>query len=354
MSGYSADVSEYIKIRRHVMTLILRAGNKRMLLPSIQELANQFSVSRPTVCKAMKTLTEQGFVIGKRGIGSFTNPEKRSIIFDNSDQFSRLPIIGLLLGDGMLVHYDYYYAQILAELLKATAKLPAIIHLVPINSSELDNICRTFENEQLDGLICYQPSAKIFQAAQQMSVRGLPVVVGEYPGEFSPSVSLDYEKFGYECGMELLAEGRYNIAYCLNRPPWNIPLNGLRRAFSEAGRKLNENLLFQDPSSYLDDLRKLVRFGSPLDAVYCTYSDACSIGCLLEKENPFIWKSCLLVESAFASPPATPFRRILYNVPFEHYCTELVSCLKHRMGKESVGSAKIPLIMTRANFKKTR
>ncbi len=347
MPRCSADVSEYMKIRRYVMTLILRAGTKKTLLPSIQELANQFAVSRPTVCKAMKTLTEQGFVIGKRGLGSFTNPEKRSIVFDNSEQFRRQPIIGIVIGDGMIVHYDYYFALILSELLKAVVTLPSIIHLVPISSTEVDNICRTIENEQLDGLICHQPSQKMFQAVQQMSRKGLPVVVGEYPEDFPASVLLDYERFGYECGKELLAEGRYNIAYCLNRPPWDAPLNGLRRAFREGGRTLNENLVFKDPGTYLDDLRKLVRFGVPLDAVYCTFSDLRSIGDLLEKENPAIWKKCLLVESAFSAAPSASFRRILYDVPFEQYSTALVSCLKSLMAKKTVVPVRIPLIMRR-------
>ena len=51
-------VAEYQKIRRYVMNLILRSGGKSVQIPTIQELSEKFGVSRTTVSKAMKVLTE--------------------------------------------------------------------------------------------------------------------------------------------------------------------------------------------------------------------------------------------------------------------------------------------------------
>ena len=61
--------SEYMKIRRYVMNLILRAGKDPVQIPTINELSEKFSVSRPMVSKAMKELTSEGYIIGRRGIG---------------------------------------------------------------------------------------------------------------------------------------------------------------------------------------------------------------------------------------------------------------------------------------------
>ena len=72
-------ISEYMRIRRYVMNLILRADGKAAQIPTIQELSEKFGVSRPTVSKAMKELTSEGYIIGKRGIGTFTNPAKRAM-----------------------------------------------------------------------------------------------------------------------------------------------------------------------------------------------------------------------------------------------------------------------------------
>ena len=44
--------SEYMKIRRYVMNLILHAGKDPVQIPTINELSEKFCVSRPTVSKA--------------------------------------------------------------------------------------------------------------------------------------------------------------------------------------------------------------------------------------------------------------------------------------------------------------
>ena len=69
-----SSISEYMKIRRYMMNVIYRANGQSVQVPTILELSRKFGVSRPTVSKAMKALTEEGYIIGKRGIGSFTNP----------------------------------------------------------------------------------------------------------------------------------------------------------------------------------------------------------------------------------------------------------------------------------------
>ena len=92
-----------MKIRRYVLNRIHRANGTSTMLPTAQELAKQFGCSRPTVCKAMKTLTEDGFVIGKPGIGSFINPALETC--HDGGSMNGLPIIGIIFVDGMVVHY---------------------------------------------------------------------------------------------------------------------------------------------------------------------------------------------------------------------------------------------------------
>ena len=105
-----------MKIRRYVLNRIHRANGTSTMLPTAQELAKQFGCSRPTVCKAMKTLTEDGFVIGKPGIGSFINPALESC--HGGGSMSGLPIIGIIFGDGMVVHYEIFFGKVLARILE--------------------------------------------------------------------------------------------------------------------------------------------------------------------------------------------------------------------------------------------
>jgi len=114
--------SEYMRIRRYVMNLILRADGEAAQIPTIQELSAKFGVSRPTVSKAMKELTSEGYIIGKRGIGTFTNPAKRAMVAIGK----KIPVVGIMISDGLNVHLDKYIGCALAEILKQVVFVPAI------------------------------------------------------------------------------------------------------------------------------------------------------------------------------------------------------------------------------------
>lgn len=125
-------VSEYMKIRRYVVNLIYKARGKSIQVPTILELAKQFGVSHATVSKAMKELTTEGFIIGRRGIGSFTNPRLSA-----AGGIRELPVIGILMEDGMGVHFDKYLAPILGQMLQQLVCLPATVHLLTLGALTL-------------------------------------------------------------------------------------------------------------------------------------------------------------------------------------------------------------------------
>ena len=79
MTKPGTSVSGYIRIRRYILTLVQKAEGQPLPLPSIRELSELFNVSTPTVSRAMKELTAEGLVIGKRGIGAFVNPAKAAV-----------------------------------------------------------------------------------------------------------------------------------------------------------------------------------------------------------------------------------------------------------------------------------
>ena len=90
MTKPGTSVSGYIRIRRYILTLVQKGGGRAQPLPSIRELSKQFHVSTPTVSRAMKELTAEGLVIGKRGIGAFANPAKAAVWLQGQ------PTVGIL------------------------------------------------------------------------------------------------------------------------------------------------------------------------------------------------------------------------------------------------------------------
>ena len=119
------------------------------------EQSRKFGVSRQTVGKAMKELTRDGFIIGKPGIGSFTNPKR--IETSQTPCGMKVPTIGIILSDGMLLHLDEYHAKNLSAALKILPEMPAFIRLLNLSSSDPEIILKDLENEQMDALLWIAP-----------------------------------------------------------------------------------------------------------------------------------------------------------------------------------------------------
>lgn len=332
--------SEYMKIRRYVMNLILRAGKDPVQIPTINELSEKFGVSRPTVSKAMKELTSEGYIIGRRGIGSFTNPAKIS-----PSSFGRqLPLIGISLGNGLMVHLDKYYGNILAELLKKIVAMPAIVHLVSTGSSDKKQIICDIMNEQLDALVVVDGNSFV----SDLRKKGLKVVTTTETHRLTPgSVSPDYDAWGYLCEKQLLKENRRNIVFLHDEKPWNAAYDGFRRAFREAGTPLNEKFFLKDYRTSLTELKNMVHYGVRIDAVVDTLWVNNEVADILMEENPELAKTCALVHNLSSEPQTAGFHEICYEIPFEKIAEETLKLLLLQFSGDNTGMdiRKIPMEM---------
>ena len=325
-----AAVTEYMKIRRYVVNRIYRANGKSVQIPTILELAKQFRVSHATVSKAMKELTSEGIIIGKRGIGSFTNP-RLSIPRGTR----KLPVIGILMGDGMGVHFDKYLAPILAQMLQQLVCLPATVHLLTLGSLDPDIIYREIINEQVDGLLWEAPTEKGIEVLQRLRKEGMPVVAIEAEIKGIPSAIFDFEGWGEECGRLLLKEGRKHIVLLPDTFPWDRSFKGIRRIYQEAGVPLNENLFLRDNFTCLDELKKVISYGAPVDAVCNTLFVENEVNDVLLGADPSLTEKCCLVQSSLAQPPHPGFHQIIYELPFETLIGEGVRLMKSALNKSS-------------------
>lgn len=331
MIQQEARVSEYIQIRRYVLTLIQKAGGKAVPLPSIQELAEQFQVSRPTVSRAMKALTDEGYVIGKRGIGSFTNPAKTFICFNN------LPTVGLILSDGKCIHFDKFYASLWAHLMMEVTNLPALVHQVSLFSGNPDEIFQQIRNEQLDALVWHTMPAEYESVLKRLVDSGLPVICSERPSASKvTTVRFGLRELGYECGKQLIAEGRRNLVFLPTDPPWSAPLAGIRKAYEEAGIPLNENLFLENMQTCLGDLRKLLSFGVPVDAVFNSLYQQNEVADILREFHIDLQNQCRLIESDLCISGDKPFSGYVYHFEFQKHARNIAALLKRALKGEEL------------------
>ena len=94
-------ISEVLKIRYFVMNIIYRNGGKSVMIPSSRTLAAQFGIARSTVQLSLEKMSAQGFLTGKPGIGTFTNPRKSFILQHGGPA----PLTGIKVAGGD----DFYY-----------------------------------------------------------------------------------------------------------------------------------------------------------------------------------------------------------------------------------------------------
>ena len=324
----SAQIAEYMKIRRYVLSLALKAKEKSVQIPTTVELSRKFGVSRQTVGKAMKELTRDGFIIGKPGIGSFTNPKR--IETSQTPCGMKVPTIGIILSDGMLLHLDEYHAKNLSAALKILPEMPAFIRLLNLSSSDPEIILKDLENEQMDALLWIAPRQFHEPVIRELLSRGIPLVLHTgfaFPG--AATVEFNFEQAGYDSAGMLIGEKRTGIVFLGDTPPWNGPVPGIRRAFHEAGIPLNEKLFLPRSRELLDQFRSLLNFGFPIQAVYNPVFLYTEIRDILRETGV----ECSLIASQIVSAHDPEFRGIVFELDFEQIAREEMRSLQKQLAE---------------------
>ena len=251
-----------MKIRQYVIDLVIKSEHKSVMIPSMPRLGEMFGVARMTVHKALKDLIKDKYLISRPGIGTFSNPGK--MLEFNKWKTSRT--IGMIIGDGMILYYDYYIGSLAAYAWLKLVEAGYIIKPITLTSSDPDKIAAEMKNYSLDGLIWISPGDKGAAALKKMDKAELPIVTLQETIEGINSVNMNYEQEGYEAGKIFLGEGRRNVVFAITRdiPLAQLQLDGLKRAFNEAGVKFNNGLVLKD----IKDLDYLFELGIDVQAIY--------------------------------------------------------------------------------------
>ncbi len=264
MKKEKSPVAEYMKIRRYMLNFVEQAGEKSVQAPTILELSRKFGVSRPTVSKAMKMLTDDGYIIGRPGLGAFTNPAKI-----NRLQVTKYKNVALIVGDGMMVHFEPYNLELLGRIGIGIARRNFKLTLIQLPTHQPEEAADEVAATPCDILLWITPPEELFPAIRQLRERGKRIVVlVNDPACKDGNLYFDYESFGYRIGKKLLAEGRRNVAYLLNTVAWSRPLIGLQKAYQEAGIALDSSLFFPDMINLWEKLEKLMSTPGRVDAIF--------------------------------------------------------------------------------------
>ena len=172
-------VQESLKIRHYVMNLIYTHPGEAVMLPSSVELSRMFGVARSTVTLVLQALTREGYIEGKRGIGTFTKcngtffPDRR-----------KAPLVGLLYGDGKFFFYEYSAWSLLSCTGRSlTRSLRMVRHLSLVSMSD-DEMFNEIRSQYLDALVWFNASETRLPLIRRLEEAGILIVTcGELPEE---------------------------------------------------------------------------------------------------------------------------------------------------------------------------
>lgn len=315
-----STTSEYVRIRKYVHSLIQRSSGEQQL-PSLSQLCQRFGVSRPTAVKALRALVQEGVLVSKPGLGTFTN--LRCEYF--SPFALSAPSVGLLFGDGMITYYDQYNGSMLAAMVQQLVNIPVNLHLLNLSSRSPEQMVTDICNEEIQTLVVHWQNGgeEFFRllAEKGISVVGSEIL-SEMPGVVCNS-RIDYEGLGYEAALKCFEEGRRNIAYIPGgMEAWERSLVGIRRACLDNGFAYDEKLNFKG-NDCMERLERQIKAGKVPEAIFTTCRVEGVVRQLLQKYGVDTVQQCRLIQESPSDDGS-----ICYCCDFQRHAKNVAESLK--------------------------
>lgn len=176
--------TEISKVKYYIMSLVYRGSNLGNPLPSSRELAEQFSLSRSTIRDVLRILCNDGWLITRRGIGTFINPER---IF-SSGEGDRPRLIGIKQGSGDNYFRNGPAVRALVAVMLELVNRNYNVHLLHADTPNADRFRQELDSSFIDGVLCLNSPAELGREAALTH----PTVMVDCFAPGVPSVTSDY------------------------------------------------------------------------------------------------------------------------------------------------------------------
>lgn len=206
------NVPEYMRVRSHIYNLVIRSDGSNMMIPSENELSSLFAVSRVTVRGAIKGLVKDKFLIPRRGIGTFINPEKigRGIM--------RIPMIALISGDGRQIT-NLFYPAISNSIIQSGMKCENVF----LPDSDSPERLREIIKAGFDAVIWVSPGnvLKTYKYLEALHTNEIPLLTVDIEDmeqrDGIDSIVSDTEARGRNMAEYLFSRNHQNLLFIHNR-----------------------------------------------------------------------------------------------------------------------------------------
>lgn len=305
---------EGLKIRHYIMNLIYRHPDETVMIPSSKEFAAMFGVARSTVTLVLKDLCDEGYLEGRRGIGTFT----RHVNFI-PERGRMTPLIGLLAGDGKYFYYPHQVWSVMAACGTELTGNGLNVRPITLGGSDDDEISNELLHQYLDGLIWLDSSPRRLPLIRELKSSGLKVII--QLGSNMDDNYADIDNFAYdlhtagrETGRILLAEKRSRLVFVFENPLTASLLSGIREAYDAAGVPLEVSTFDWSQPEVFKEIGERLPELNP-DAIYIHGKHYASMAEIISQQNIDTGKSCRLIAESHAVDAS--FSGITLQFPFE-------------------------------------
>ncbi len=258
-----------IQVRSHIINLMYRQKEESVKLPPYEELARELGVARSTLQIAVKQLIEEGFLVSKPGIGTFSNPGRR--VAPKASYLGLPKMIGIIVWDGKVVYYQYFNWGLVSGMGAALANRGVNVQFLGLNTYTDETMFREIRSAHLDGLIWLMPTAERFALIRKLAaVQPVTAVGVEIEGV--PCFRFNTEKEGYEMAKQLLGRGRRSFAFSPYFAGITLKMQGVERAFREVGLTLDRRQVYTCPERFEDSFEENFHAGIRPD-VFCYHPE---------------------------------------------------------------------------------
>jgi len=278
-------------VRRYVLDLMYQHEGESVLVPSYNVLKEQLGIAKSTAQAELNALRDEGLIITKVGVGSFTNPVS---CFAYGKKKKHL--ISVIRGNGKLIFDAYYSLSMYGNIIQELAKLPAVIQDVNLYSTSEEDLFEELRGIQSDAIIWLSPPSENKDVLKKLNqVR--PVITVDFPIEGIPGVAPDLIDMGYRMGCEMVRRNLISPLIYQGKRYAGDELTGFKLAYSEAGVPL-ESITYIDQDSETG-LQSYFESGKRPDSILFAYDRELELLELLREFKVDLKSECTLVSSMY-------------------------------------------------------
>lgn len=340
------QLRESVRIRHYIMNLIYRHPNERILIPGSNELAARFGVGRATVTRVLKALTEEGYLEGRRGVGTFTLHQNFIPVADKMP-----PLIGLLAGDGKYFYYPHQVWGIMANCGLVLTRGGCNVRPLNLIGSDDETRFAEISRQYLDGLVVLDVNPEridlIRRLRDETGLKAVIQVTSHLDADISgiDSFGFDFYRAGVEIGSRLLAEGRTSLYFVFLNPLTISLLDGIQSVYDSAGKNLAVKKFSWSTPGVFEEFRSALQTEIP-DSLYIHGEHWTAVREILNSTGIDTMEQCRLVAESHAV--RGEYRGILMDIPFEKLGCEIGERMitLFKSGSENFVSRRMPVEVT--------